>query len=480
MGTIKTPAWLVVLTALILAALVYAGMARPYILLARGEPVEIDGNQYMGEKRPPGRFYATLWDELDLAEGFICLSLGLLCFALGIIRAFNRLGSRQIFLLALFSALFSLMSFSLTDFAARSFAPEVLFYLFWFSFFLYPAALILHLFFCSPLKTWLWPLAVLPAAYGAAAFLMYFAFGLPLDVPERLYTYLALACFAAHLIAGLFQAESRETAWYTRGIAAYWVVWLVYLGIRARAGAVAAFHNEFKTAVMVSAALMMCYMLFVNTRELAGYRSGLRRMELKNDFLQRNYQTLEGYLTRIARMKHETRHHLFAIRTLAKSGEYERLDEYLSDIQAEYAEMEAPAAGGSRVIQAVLSHAADRAREMGFALELDILPVPALSVPDADLVSLFMNVLDNALESCARIGDPGARWITVRLKARPPYLCLSVRNAPGAPEAEKDPILHGHGMKIIRKIAAKHGGLVSFSQTKDAFGAEIALPVLQE
>ncbi|MCL2002696.1 MAG: GHKL domain-containing protein [Oscillospiraceae bacterium] len=481
MGKFKARIWLCLLTAAILAALIYFGMARAYIPLSQGEPIEgglLDRNLYAGERRPPNRFYATLWDDFDLAEVYTCFFLGVLCFALGVIRAFNRLGYRRILLLALFSVLFSLMSFSMTEPAGV--APEFLFYLHWASFFLYPAALLLH-FFCylrAALRKWLWPPVLLLAGYAAAAFLMYFVFGLPFDVPERLYTLLSLASAVLYLTVGLFAARDKNAAWYMRGISAYWVVWLVYLAIKAQAGNVVSLHNEFKTAFVVSAALMMCYLLFVNTRELAGYRSGLHMMEIKNDFLQQNYQTLESHFTQIARMKHEMRHHLFAIRTFFKNSDYERLDRYLSDVQAGFAEIEEPVACGNRVIQAVLGHAARRAQDMGFDIGFDVLPLPPLSVPDADLVSLFMNVLDNALESCANVQDAEKRWITVRLKTRPPYLCLSVRNAIGKPDGEKDPVLRGHGVEIVRKIAEKHGGVALFEHTEDTFSAEVALPAI--
>ena len=57
-------------------------------------------------------------------------------------------------------------------------------------------------------------------------------------------------------------------------------------------------------------------MLFSNTRELVGYRSGIRMMKLKNQFMLENYQALESLFTHIAQMKHEMCHHLFAIKEL--------------------------------------------------------------------------------------------------------------------------------------------------------------------
>ena len=231
-------------------------------------------------------------------------------------------------------------------------------------------------------------------------------------------------------------------------------------------------------------AVIVLVLGFVLAGDIAAQYRQSQAMEIKNEFLLENYAALESHFTQIARVKHETRHHLFAIRALLENREYERLAGYLSDVQDDFAEIEEPVACGSRVIQAVLGHAARRAREMGFAIEFEVLPLPPLSVPDADLVSLFMNLLDNALESCAGIQNPENRRIKVRLKYRPPYLCLSVVNArQGTIRADGDAyrsakggsLTHGHGIAIVRKTAEKHGGFASFAHTEDTFTAEAAL-----
>lgn len=208
--------------------------------------------------------------------------------------------------------------------------------------------------------------------------------------------------------------------------------------------------------------------------------------EMKHEILLDNYQTLEHHFTQIAQMKHEMRNHLFAIRTLFENGEQEQLAKYLSDIQGSFAEIEEPISCGNRLIQAIFAHAAQLARRMDFEIKFDLLPIPALSIPDNDIVSLFMNILNNALESCAGIGDADKRWINVEIKIRSPYLYLSVLNARrgivsmregGYISTKKDPFLHGHGIDIVRKIAKKHKCFVSFEHTADSFRAEVALPV---
>lgn len=227
--------------------------------------------------------------------------------------------------------------------------------------------------------------------------------------------------------------------------------------------------------------------MILNLRELAQYKSDIQLQEVKNEYLLENYQTLENHYKQISETKHEMRHHLFAIQTLLKNGEYEQLDTYLSNIQEHFLEAPEPIPCKNRVIQAVLGHAGRRARELGFKIQFEILPLPDLLLPDADLVSLLMNLLENALESCTNIPEQQDRWIKVKLKTRSPYFCLSICNARCGElivngecytSTKNASVLHGHGIAVVRKIVDKHNGLILFDHTEDSFCVEIALPVI--
>lgn len=227
--------------------------------------------------------------------------------------------------------------------------------------------------------------------------------------------------------------------------------------------------------------------MILNLRELAQYKSDMQIQEMKNEYLLENYQTLENHYKQISETKHEIRHHLFAIRTLLDNGEYGKIGTYLSDIDGHFTEAPELVPCENRILQAVLSHFARRARESGFSIQFEILPLPDLRLPDADLVSLLMNLLENALESCGNIPDGKDRWITVKLKTRPPYLCLSICNArrgelivsgDSYASTKNASALHGHGIAVVRKIMDKHNGLISFEHTDDTFCVEVALPVI--
>ena len=212
-------------------------------------------------------------------------------------------------------------------------------------------------------------------------------------------------------------------------------------------------------------------------------------LETKNSLLLDNYQSIESYIKQIAMMKHEMLNHLFAINILLDNGEHERLAQYLTDIQGSYRAPAEPLFCGHRLIQSILWHANQRARQIGTETNIEVSALPPISITDADAVSLLMNLLNNALESCEKIQPPDKRWIEVVIKCRAPYLCISVKNAlynetrtrtSRFATTKKDAAFHGHGIPIVQNVAKKYNGFASFECSGDTFVAEAALRVVAE
>ena len=492
MPTNKIPIWYIILTVLAFTLLLYLGIIRPYLPLMHGEAIAaayFDNNPHIGAKIPPQRYYASSWGDGDFAAGILLLALGILCLVLGVVRALNKLSFRRMCLIAATAAIFALMTLALTDFAARHYANEARFYIFWFAFFSYPVFLLWHFFDCQrpTLKRWLWPPLLLVAAYALAAVGMYFVRDLPFDMTERFYTYMAAGAAFIYLLSGSIYKKDKKSALHLRVILALGAVWAIRIILMILAGTTLSFHNEYKSFFLVALLFMTAHTLYTDMQELSAYQGDVRLLELKNDCMLENYQSLERQHMQIAEMKHETRHHLLVLRELCESGEHERLLTYLGDIQGQFEKIETPVPCDNRVIQAVLGHGARRARELGFEISFEIMPLPELNIADADLVSLLMNLLDNALEANTLIKDAAERFITVRLRPRPPYLCLAVTNARcGEIEksgntyasTKKDPLMHGHGLAVVRAVVQKYDGLLSLDHTPDSFSAEAVLAVI--
>ena len=176
---------------------------------------------------------------------------------------------------------------------------------------------------------------------------------------------------------------------------------------------------------------------------------------------------------------HESRSRLALISHYLDQGEQDKLRTYLDELLQ-------PTGGashqytGSPLVDAVLTDALARAEREGTAVELDTPPLPAaLPYGDADLTSLLLNLLDNALEANARLPEGADRWVLLRMEQEDGGLRITCINAAPAPEgggtSKTDPSAHGFGLPLLRRLAAEYGGGVEFDRGPDCCSVTVTL-----
>ena len=107
----------------------------------------------------------------------------------------------------------------------------------------------------------------------------------------------------------------------------------------------------------------------------------------------------------VRRLYHDTKNHLMAIRSMAgKSGE---IEEYLDGLLSHFNSYEAQIDTGNATVNALLSDKIQRAHpeEILFNVRLDLSALNKVS--SIDLVTIFGNAIDNAVEALRSIDDDG-------------------------------------------------------------------------
>lgn len=105
-------------------------------------------------------------------------------------------------------------------------------------------------------------------------------------------------------------------------------------------------------------------------------------------------------------------------------------------------------------------------------------------IKDADLFALFGNILDNAVEAADKVTEPDKRCITLTVGKERGVLMIRednyftgavVKNADGLIDTAKgDKNNHGFGLKSIRDIALRNGGILHVNTQDDIFQLSIA------
>lgn len=215
---------------------------------------------------------------------------------------------------------------------------------------------------------------------------------------------------------------------------------------------------------------------------ISGHLAKEHALELKATLAMENYRTMEAGSRQDAELRHEFRNHLSALKLMLEQGKKEEAEVYLAGL--ENRSRAAVKFTDNLVINAILQNAAARAEDLGFSLEAYARVEARLNIPESDLCSLLFNMLDNAFEAVAQIGDPEKRRVSIRIKQRDRALGIYCENTyaaepvfdqHGKPQPRKAEPGHGFGIIQMERIAEKYHGVLDYTYSENVFVAQTVL-----
>lgn len=181
---------------------------------------------------------------------------------------------------------------------------------------------------------------------------------------------------------------------------------------------------------------------------------------------KRSYQDLLRQQDDIRMLEHDMKNRLLGIRSYFVSGKIdkglERIDELLEAYGGNYAGWE----GGRCPWQTVIEVKMVSAREQGITVESKVEKNDYSEVDDIDFCIILGNLLDNAIESQARVRDKHISLYVAKDKG-----ITYVRLENSVPEradirllgtSKKDFVRHGFGIRSVKKVIKKYGGTIDF------------------
>lgn len=220
-------------------------------------------------------------------------------------------------------------------------------------------------------------------------------------------------------------------------------------------------------------------------RYIAAARSEARAMALKNQLMMDNYRAIESRLRENAARQHEFNHRLAAMDAMLRRRDLEGLERSLSSWRSDGAGADRLRYTGNAAVNAIMQDAAVRAEAAGVAFRASAQVPPELPLPEEDVCTLLMNMLDNAVEGASLAQGEGERYIRFHVKAAGGFMAVLCENtfdgrvdtdARGAPRTRKsgdEP--HGFGLTQMRAVAEKYGSILDVSWTDTLFTVQTAL-----
>lgn len=226
--------------------------------------------------------------------------------------------------------------------------------------------------------------------------------------------------------------------------------------------------------------LLVWAMLIYNNNSKRVYK----RMAEMNDKLlvaqEKYYQVLLDKENETRRFRHDITNHILCVDVLLKEKEYQEAENYLNNLKGALRELGPEVQTGNKLVNAILNDISQKYTDVAIDWE-GHLP-KKMQLPNADICTLFSNVLENAFFAAAGCEADGK--VSVKVQELGEALKIVVENNMQKQVEEKEGRLltqkadkknHGFGMMNVRDCVNRNGGKVEYSYTECNFTTKIVL-----
>lgn len=210
--------------------------------------------------------------------------------------------------------------------------------------------------------------------------------------------------------------------------------------------------------------LLSVMLLFTAYRSAAEKENTVRALQNqadKNETEKQYYSVMEKQNENLRMYAHDTKKHLNVIRALNKDPQIDAYLSQMTDCLREYRQI---SGSGNRILDILCSKYAAECESRHIGLHLDFRSASFTYVADFDLVTVFGNLLDNAVEAAA---NSQRKEIFVRTSQKNNCdICIVENSCDTPPKAHgrelkttkfgREP--HGLGLKNMTKALQKYGG----------------------
>lgn len=212
-----------------------------------------------------------------------------------------------------------------------------------------------------------------------------------------------------------------------------------------------------------------------------------KEMEMLN-FLwkkeQEQYQISKENIALINQKCHDLKHQIYALRNVDEALRKQYLDEIAESVQI----YEAIVQTGNEVLDTILTEKSLYCKERGITVSCVADGSQMGFINTVDLYAILGNAIDNAIEAVEKFGQQEMRQIDVQIYRKEQFLVINVINPlqeslvyeDGLPVTTKENRkFHGFGLKSIKYIVKKFGGIINISDDAGCFLLTILIPVPQ-
>ncbi len=223
-------------------------------------------------------------------------------------------------------------------------------------------------------------------------------------------------------------------------------------------------------------------------------RSELRRihkeniqLEAENNRLKDYYQSLEKEVEKTRMLHHDIRKHIEVLHTLMLSIEQES-DTYhvIQDLTDKMNDIIPVTYVKHTVLNAVITNKMQVCINNKIKFQPEIHNFSTVAMKDCDVVVLFSNLLDNAIEECLRLPKDAQKRIELKSGVHANNTILLCRNTTNKSKShfqnthikteKNDDFAHGLGLQILEELLESYDATLSITIEEGMFQSSILFP----
>ena len=164
-------------------------------------------------------------------------------------------------------------------------------------------------------------------------------------------------------------------------------------------------------------------------------------------------------------------------------------DEGLKELQKTIEDYEAMAKTGNKTLDYVLTDKGYNCQKLNIPFTFSVDGLCLSFMKSSDLVSLFGNLLSNAIEAEGKLANKNQAYILLKVAEKGKMVSLHIENyypekvifKDGLPQTSKeDSRYHGFGVKSIHYIVKKYHGTMFIQQENNVYEVNILFPKQEE
>lgn len=223
---------------------------------------------------------------------------------------------------------------------------------------------------------------------------------------------------------------------------------------------------------------------FFALRALLYYMIDRRIERFQSEAIEKQVREIENIYKQMRGWRHDYRNHIQNMKIQLAEGNYEKLDEYLSELSDDLNTVDTVIKTGNVMADAILNSKLSVAEKLNVRLNVKAVIPDRLPMSDVELCAVMGNLLDNAVEACAALPE-SERFIRVYMGKLKEHFYVSVQNSAGSVRESGGVYLstkgngenHGYGIFRIDRLVKKYGGYVNRQNEQGVFATEIMLRI---